>query len=73
MNDNLRDLLEEEISDETAYHLGNFLYELALAFESIYLGQIRRYKQSKIELNNELITQNSNQGVGEEEGLQDLF
>lgn len=73
MNDNLRDLLEEEISDETAYHLGNFLYELALAFESIYLGQIRRYNQSRIKLNNELVTQNSNQGVDEEEGLQDLF
>jgi hypothetical protein len=72
MNDNLRDLFAEEISDETAYHLGNFLYELALAFESAHLGQIKRYNKSRIELYNELITQNSNQSVNGEKELQDL-
>lgn len=66
MTDNLHDLFPEDISDETAYHLGNFLYELAQAFESVHLGQIRRYNKARIELNNELIKQNSDQSMDAE-------
>jgi hypothetical protein len=36
-------LLPEEISDETAFHLVNFLMDLALALESHYLAQVIRY------------------------------
>ncbi len=32
-----------ELSDEAAYTLSEFLHELALTFESHYIGQIRRY------------------------------
>jgi hypothetical protein len=73
MNDNLHDLFAKEMSDETTYHLGNFLYELALVFESAHLGQIRRYNKSRIELRSELMDQNSNQSqsINEEEELQD--
>lgn len=39
----LIDLLPEEISDEAAHHLVNFLYDLALMVESLYFGQIMRY------------------------------
>lgn len=46
MNDTLRNLLPEHLSDEAACHLVDFFYELAQAFESIYLGQIMRYKKS---------------------------
>ena len=48
MRDNLRDLLPDNLSDETAYQLVNFCYELALSFESIYLGKIMRYQKSLI-------------------------
>lgn len=54
MKDTLRDLFPEEISDETAYHIGNFLHELAFAFEGIYYGNIRRYHQSEIDFTNEM-------------------
>ena len=40
---NLHDLFPEGISDETAYHLVNFTMDLALALESHYFGQIRRF------------------------------
>jgi len=71
MSDSLRDLFPEDISDETAYHLGNFLYELAQAFESIHLGQIRRYKKARIDFSNELMKQNSDQSMNAEKELQD--
>ena len=74
MINNLRDLFAEEISDETASHLGNFLYELALAFESSYFGQIKRYNTSVIKVHKELMNQNNNQAqsMSEEEELQDI-
>lgn len=71
MIDNLRDLFPEGISDETAYHLGNFLYELAQAFESIHLGQIKRYNKSRIDVSSELMKQNSDQSMNAEKELQD--
>jgi hypothetical protein len=39
----LIDILPDELSDETAYHLVNFMMELALRLESIYFSQLRRY------------------------------
>lgn len=54
MKDTLRDLFPEEISDETAYHIGNFLHELAFAFDGIYYRNIRRYHQSEIDFTNEM-------------------
>jgi hypothetical protein len=39
----INDILPEEISDETAYHLVNFFMGLALALESHYFGYLRRY------------------------------
>lgn len=49
MNDNLRNLLPENLSDETAYHLVDFFYELAIRYESIYLDKIMRYEKAIIE------------------------
>lgn len=39
----LRDILPQEISDEMAFYLTNFAMDLALAIESYYFGQIKRY------------------------------
>jgi hypothetical protein len=43
---NIDELLPEKISDEAAYHLVNFLMNLALECESHYFTQIRRYTDS---------------------------
>jgi hypothetical protein len=43
----LHDLLPEEISDETAVHLTNFVMDLALAIESHYFTQIMRYRREE--------------------------
>ena len=40
---NLRALLPEEISDESAYHLVNFFIDLTAELESCYFAQMRRY------------------------------
>ena len=66
MTDNLRELFPEELSDETAYHLSTFLYELALAFESIYLGQIMRYHKSRTDFRHEMVQQNKAQDINAE-------
>ena len=58
MYDNLRELLPDDISDETAHQLVNFFYELALAFESIHLGKIMRYQKSLIDLREDMVGQN---------------
>ena len=72
MIDNLRALFPEDISDETAYHCSNFLYELALAFESSYFAQIREYHKSNEDFRNEMIEQNSAQSsMNEEQDLVD--
>jgi hypothetical protein len=39
----LIELLPEEISDEAAYHLVNFMSNLALALDNHYFDQLRRY------------------------------
>lgn len=40
---NIYKLLPEKISDEGAYHLVNFLMDLALELESHYFDQMKRY------------------------------
>jgi len=71
MHDNLRNLLPDNISDETAHQLVNFFYELALAFESIHLGKIMRYQKALIELRDDLVNQHDAQRQQKEEELQD--
>ena len=39
----LIDILPERISDEAAYHLINFIAELAITLEDHYFVQLRRY------------------------------
>ena len=43
MKIDLCSLLPDKMSDESAYHLVNFAADLALALESYYFCQIRRY------------------------------
>lgn len=71
MYDTLRELLPDDITDETAHQLANFLYELALAFESIHLGKIMRYQKSLIELRDELVGQSCIKKQRKVEELQD--
>lgn len=40
---NLRALLPEEISDESAYNLVNFFVDLTAELEFCYFAQMRRY------------------------------
>jgi hypothetical protein len=47
MDTRLSDLLPEALSDEGAYHLVNFMFELALAAESQYLAQLMRYSKEE--------------------------
>jgi len=42
-NINLDDLLDEEISDETAFHLVNFFIKLTGVLESRYYSQMKHY------------------------------
>jgi hypothetical protein len=42
----LIELLPEEIPDEAAYHLVNFISELAIALENHYFTQLRRYRDN---------------------------
>jgi hypothetical protein len=41
----LIDILPERISDEAAYHLINFISELAITLEDHYFVQLRRYNR----------------------------
>ncbi len=43
MNIKLSDLLPEEISDETAYHLVNFMIHLAAELDIHYFAQMKRH------------------------------
>jgi hypothetical protein len=52
MNNVLHELFSEKISDEAAYHIVNFLYNITWAIESFYVGEIMRYKKSIIESSN---------------------
>ena len=58
MNDPFQNLFAKEMSDETVSHLSDFLYDLALAFESHYYSQIKRYHKSIYELREDLMDQN---------------
>lgn len=71
MHDNPRHLLPDDLSDETAHHLVNFFYKLALTLESIHLGKIMRYQKSLIELKDELINHACAQEQQKREELQD--
>ncbi len=46
MNELLYEPFSADLSDEAAFLISNFLYDAALAFESIYLGKIMRYRTS---------------------------
>ena len=46
----LIDILPKEISDETAYHLTNFMVDLALAIENHYFDQLMRFSKEEIEI-----------------------
>jgi len=52
MNNVLHELFSEKISDEAAYHIVNFLYNITWAIESFYVGEIMRYKKSIFESSN---------------------
>ena len=43
----LIDILPENIPDETAYHLVNFISELAIALEDHYFSQLQRYEKNR--------------------------
>lgn len=48
MKDNLRNMFPS-ISDEAAYHLVDFLYALALMFESSHLQHVMRHEKAIID------------------------
>lgn len=43
MNNNLESILPIDISDESAYHLANFVSELSIMLDSLYLTKMRNY------------------------------
>jgi hypothetical protein len=45
----LIDLLPESISDEAAYHLVNFMSDLAVELENHYFAQLQRYARDNLE------------------------
>lgn len=48
---NVHDLLPENVSDEAAYHIANFMMELSLAIEMLYYTQASRYaKKNALDL-----------------------
>lgn len=51
MTTDLRKILSDGISDETAYRMVNFLYHLASSVESILMGQVMRYEKTLTEFN----------------------
>jgi hypothetical protein len=51
MSIDYRELFRDDISDEAAYHLIDFFYNLALLFEGIHLGKALRHQKSIIEEN----------------------
>lgn len=71
MHDNVGDLFSKDLSDEAAYYLCNFFYDLALAFESSHLGEIMRYQKSQVTLRDKITYQNRFQGEASKENLQD--
>jgi hypothetical protein len=45
----LIEILPEQISDEAAYHLVNFMNNLAVILENHYFAQLRRYAKNNLE------------------------
>lgn len=43
MHINFEELLPEDVSDESAFHIANFMMDLALAVDSHYFAQLRRH------------------------------
>ena len=70
MKDNLRNMFPT-ISDETAYHLVDFFYELALMFESSHLQHVMRYEKSLINLNHTPEVQKGKQNQNRKDELSD--
>lgn len=52
---NIENILPEEISDESAYHLVEFFMNLALELESYYFGQLYRYSKESTELKDDFL------------------
>lgn len=52
---NIENILPEEISDESAYHLVEFFMNLALELESHYFGQLYRYSKESTELKDDFL------------------
>ena len=50
----LIELLPEGISDETAYHLTNFMIDLSLAIENHYFAQLMRFSKEELEISKNL-------------------
>lgn len=70
MKDNLRNMFPT-ISDEAAYHLVDFFYELALMFESSHLQHVMRYEKSLINSRHKSETRKCNQRQNRKEELPD--
>lgn len=68
MKDNLRNMFPT-LSDEAAYHLVDFFYELALLFESSHLQHLMRYEKSLINANHSPETQKEKQNQNMQEEL----
>jgi len=71
MNLDLYEILPEEISDADAAHLADIFMELAVAIESHYYAQIKRYNKSLEEFADEMRKQSREQNMDTEEELQD--
>ena len=70
MKDNLRNMFPT-ISDEAAYHLVDFFYELALMFESSHLQHVMRYEKSLINGNHTSEVQKGKQSQNRKKELTD--
>lgn len=49
MNIDTNALVPADLSDEVAYHLINFFYDFAVAFEAIHLEQIMRHEKAIVD------------------------
>lgn len=49
MNIDYKKLIPAEISDEFAYHLGDSLYSLAIAFDDMHLVHTMRYEKAIVD------------------------
>jgi hypothetical protein len=54
INTKLIDLLPEEMPDEAAWHLVNFMSNLAVTLENHYFAQLQRYEKDNFDQANYL-------------------